>query len=90
MESPTTPSFASPSWSWAAPARRCREPTNEPANGGLQLAIYSDGMFATGDDVSNRAVVAARPTADLDLVGLATWGDRKAVDKSFDGLRLHP
>jgi hypothetical protein len=40
--------------------------------------------------VSNRAVVAARPTADLDLVGLATWGDRKAVDKSFDGLRLHP
>jgi hypothetical protein len=57
---------------------------------GLQLAIYSDGMFATGDDVSNRVVVAARPTADLDLVGLATWGDRKAVDKSFDGLRLHP
>jgi hypothetical protein len=47
-------------------------------------------MFATGDDASNRAVVAARSTAELDLVGLGTWGDRKVVDKAFDGLRLHP
>jgi hypothetical protein len=57
---------------------------------GLKLAIYTDGMFATGHDAANRAVVAAISTAALDLVGLAVWGDRKLVDKALDGLALHP
>jgi len=57
---------------------------------GLPLAVYSAGMFKTGNDVDNRAVVAALPTDDLDLVGLATRGDRKEVDKAFKGLKLHP
>jgi hypothetical protein len=47
-------------------------------------------MCATGDDVANRAVVAALNTASLDLVELSVWGDRKAVDKALDGLKLHP
>ena len=54
------------------------------------MAVYTDGMFATGHDAANRAVVAAIPTAALDLVGLALWGDRKLVDKALDGLTLHP
>jgi hypothetical protein len=57
---------------------------------GLKLAIYTEGMFATGHDAANRDVVAAIPTAALDLVGLAAWGDRKLVDKALDGLTLHP
>lgn len=57
---------------------------------GLELAIYSQGMFATGHDAANRAVVAALPTQALDLVGLALWGERKLVDKALDGLKLHP
>ena len=56
----------------------------------LTLAVYTEGMFATGHDAANRAVVAAIPTAALDLVGLALWGDRKLVDKALDGLTLHP
>jgi hypothetical protein len=57
---------------------------------GLKLAVYTEGMFATGDDAANRAVVAALPTAALDLAGLALWGDRKLVDKALDALELHP
>lgn len=56
---------------------------------GLPLAVYTEGMFATGHDAANRAVVAALATEALDLVGLATWGERKAVDKALDGLKLH-
>jgi len=56
---------------------------------GLMLAIYSQGMFATGHDAANRAVVAALSTEALDLVGLAMWGERKLVDKALDGLKLH-
>ena len=57
---------------------------------GLTMAVYTEGMFATGHDAANRAVVAALATAAMDLVGLAAWGDRRAVDKAFDGLKLHP
>jgi hypothetical protein len=56
---------------------------------GLDLAIYTEGMFATGHDAANRAVVAALATEALDLVGLAVWGERKPVDKALDGLKLH-
>ncbi|MEQ9330737.1 DUF2000 domain-containing protein [Thalassobaculum sp.] len=57
---------------------------------GLALALYTEGMFRTGNDVDNRAVVAALPTAELDLAGLAVHGDRRDVDKALKDLKLHP
>ena len=57
---------------------------------GLALAVYTEGMFRTGNDVDNRAVVAALPTAGLDLAGLAVHGDRRDVDKALKDLKLHP
>ena len=57
---------------------------------GLALAVYTEGMFRTGNDVDNRAVVAALPTAELDLAGLAVHGDRRDVDKALKDLKLHP
>ena len=56
---------------------------------GLELAVYSEGMFRTGDDAANRAVVAALPTEGLELVGFSARGDRKEIDKAFKGLKLH-
>lgn len=56
---------------------------------GLDLAVYSEGMFSTGNDADNRAVVAALQTDALDLVGIATRGERKEVDKALKGLKLH-
>jgi len=46
-------------------------------------------MLSTGNDVDNRAVVAAVAGADLVLAGLALVGPRNAVDKSVKGAALH-
>ena len=56
---------------------------------GLGTAVFTDEMFSTGNDVDNRAVVAAVAGADLVLAGLALVGPRNAVDKSVKGAALH-
>jgi hypothetical protein len=57
---------------------------------GLCAAVYTAELFATDNDVDNRAAVKAVATDGLDLVGLATYGPRGSVDRALDGLRLHP
>ncbi|MFI7588199.1 DUF2000 family protein [Spongisporangium articulatum] len=56
----------------------------------LPLAVYTREMFGTGFDAANRAVVAAVPGAELDLVGVALHGPKNAVDKVMKGAHLHP
>jgi hypothetical protein len=56
----------------------------------LATAIFTADLFATGNDVDNRAAVAKIGTEDLDLVGLAVHGPRNAVDRTVKGARLHP
>ncbi|WP_374471177.1 DUF2000 family protein [Phenylobacterium sp.] len=55
----------------------------------LGRAAYVSAMFRTGHDAANRAAFAAEEADALDLVGLALWGPRKAVDKAVKGLALH-
>ncbi|HLM65628.1 MAG TPA: DUF2000 domain-containing protein [Acidimicrobiales bacterium] len=57
---------------------------------GLAVAVYTDDLFATGNDVDNRAAVAKVATADLSLAGFAVAGPRRDVDKALDKLRFHP
>jgi len=56
----------------------------------LPLAVFTKDLFATGNDVDNRAAVAAVSAADVDLVGLAVHGPRNGVDKVCKGARMHP
>ena len=56
---------------------------------GLGTAVFTDEMLSTGNDVDNRAVVAAVAKADLVLAGLALVGPRNAVYKSVKGAELH-
>ncbi|MFI5686807.1 DUF2000 family protein [Streptomyces sp. NPDC051636] len=56
----------------------------------LPRAVFTSDLFATGNDRDNRAAVRAVGTAGLDLVGLAVYGPRNAVDKVVKGARLHP
>jgi hypothetical protein len=55
----------------------------------LPVSIYTQDLFATGNDADNRAAVAAVPTDQLNLVGLAIHADKKDVDKVVKGLKLH-
>ncbi len=56
----------------------------------VRLAVYTEELFATDNDVDNRAAVAAVASDDLRLVGLGLHDHRRVVDKVLDGLRLHP
>ncbi|WP_246886022.1 DUF2000 domain-containing protein [Streptomyces sp. GESEQ-4] len=56
----------------------------------LPRALFTSDLFATGNDRDNRAAVRAVPTGELDLVGLAVYGPRNAVDKAVKGARMHP
>jgi hypothetical protein len=56
----------------------------------LRPALYTRGMFDTGHDRANRAVVAAVAGEYLDLVGIAVHGPKGAVDKIVKGASLHP
>jgi len=55
---------------------------------GLRVAIYTEPLFKTANDVDNRASVAACATEALDLVGLGLHADRKTFDKVVGGLKF--
>lgn len=57
---------------------------------GLSTAIYTADLFLTGNDRDNRAAVRAVARADLDLVGIAVFGKKNAVDKVMKGAVMHP
>ncbi|MFF3643275.1 DUF2000 family protein [Streptomyces sp. NPDC002564] len=56
----------------------------------LPRAVFTSDLFATGNDRDNRAAVRAVPGEGLDLVGVAVYGPRNAVDKVLKGARMHP
>lgn len=56
----------------------------------LTVSVYTDELFATGNDVDNRAAVAVVTTDELSVAGFAVAGERKQVDKVFDKLKFHP
>ncbi|MEY9871329.1 hypothetical protein ABH931_000794 [Streptacidiphilus sp. MAP12-33] len=55
----------------------------------LPRAVFTSDLFATGNDTDNRAAVRAARGADLDIVGLAVYGPRNAVDRVLKGARMH-
>jgi hypothetical protein len=57
---------------------------------GLEFAIYTAELFATGHDDDNRAAVRGVPTAQLDLVGIALRAPHKEADGVVRGLKRHP
>lgn len=57
---------------------------------GIALSVFTADLFGTGNDRDNRAAVRAVSRANLDLVGMAVYGPRAAVDKIVKGARMHP
>jgi hypothetical protein len=56
----------------------------------MPMAIFTEELFATGNDRDNRAAVRAVSRDALNLVGVALHGPRNGVDKVLKGARLHP
>jgi len=80
--------FRQPVLIYEASERDLRDAHRRALERDLRMAIYTIGMFATGNDEDNRAVV--RDAAELDLAGIAVYGPRNVVDKVFKGVTLHP
>ena len=55
----------------------------------VRLAIFTEELFGTGNDIDNRAAVKAVAREDLRLVGLALRAEKKTMDKITKGLTLH-
>ena len=56
----------------------------------VPLAIYTNEMFATGNDDDNRAAVRAVVTDELDIVGVALRAAHRDADAVLRGLDRHP
>lgn len=82
------PLFRQPVLIFAATADQLSKAHEKALTRGLPAAVYTDEMFATGHDADNRAAVAAVPADKLSLAGLAIYGARNAVDKTFKGIPL--
>jgi hypothetical protein len=83
------PMFVQPVLVYEADGAGLRRAYERSLDRGVTPAIYTAELFATGHDEENRAVVAAVPAEQLDLVGLAFRAERKTVDKVVDRLRFH-
>jgi hypothetical protein len=55
----------------------------------VRLAIFTEELFSTPNDIENRAAVSDKLSEDLDLVGIAMRDAIKTVDKVIKGLKLH-
>ncbi|MCZ7457982.1 DUF2000 domain-containing protein [Streptomyces sp. WMMC940] len=56
----------------------------------VPLSVFTTDLFTTNNDRDNRAAVRAVHRDQLDLVGIAVYGPRNAVDKIIKGARMHP
>jgi hypothetical protein len=84
------PMFVQPVLVYEADATALRRAYERSMGRGVRPAVYTRELFETNHDEANRAVVAAVPADELDLVGIAFHADRKVVDKIVDRLRFHP
>ncbi|HZE37498.1 MAG TPA: DUF2000 domain-containing protein [Stackebrandtia sp.] len=57
---------------------------------GVATAVFTHDLFSTGNDRDNRAAVRAVAGDKLDLVGIAVYGPRNAVDRVVKGASMHP
>ncbi len=55
----------------------------------VRPAVYTEDMFKTTHDATNREAVRDVQQADLNLVGIAMRAERKLIDKIVDGLKFH-
>lgn len=83
------PMFRQPVLVFSATAEQLRTVHGKALERGLELAIYTRELFGTGNDEDNRAEVIDVPAEKLDLVGIALYGPRNAVDRTVKGIDLH-
>jgi hypothetical protein len=83
------PMFAQPVLVFAGTAEQLRAAYERAMARNMRIAVYTNELFATNNDVDNRAAVKAVRREDLRLAGFAFRADRKDADKILKSLALH-
>lgn len=83
------PMFRQPVLVFSGTADQMRTTYDRMRSRDLRFAIFTEELFATGNDVDNRAAVRASPSDRLRIVGLAVRENKKIIDKVLKGLSLH-
>lgn len=83
------PMFVQPVMVFAASADDIHTAYERAMSDGIQMSIFTQDLFATGNDIDNRAAVKAVERAALNITGFALRERKKQVDKITKGLTLH-
>lgn len=83
------PMFGQPVLVFSGDAGQLRAAYERAKSRDLRFAIFTEGLFSTGNDIDNRAAVKAVRGEDLRIVGLALRAEKRTVDKVAKGLSLH-
>jgi len=83
------PMFKQPVLIFEATADQLRRAYERAVQRGVTFSVFTEDLFATSNDIDNRAAVKARASEDLTLVGMAMRDKKKTIEKVLDGLSLH-
>lgn len=83
------PMFIQPVMVFAADAEQIRAAYERAMSSGAAIAIFTEELFATGNDIDNRAAVKAVSRDELKITGIALRTGKKQADKILKGLSLH-
>jgi hypothetical protein len=56
----------------------------------VAFTLFTHDLFATGNDIDNRAAVRVKHSAEQQVVGMAMRDKKKKIDRIVKGLSLHP
>lgn len=83
------PMFKQPVMVFEADTQQIRRAYERALQRGVKFSVFTEDLFATGNDIDNRAAVKAKKSDELNLVGMAMRDKKKTVEKVLDGLSLH-
>lgn len=83
------PMFGQPVMVFSAANEKMRAVSDKLRTRNVSHAIYTQELFATGNDIDNRAAVRAVEQEKLNLVGVAFRCEKNVADKITKGLSLH-
>jgi hypothetical protein len=87
---PYLPMFRQPVLVFEAVKETLKAAHGRAVSRSLPCAVFTSDLFGTGHDRANRAAVRAVAAGELDVVGVAVYGPKNAVDKVIKGSRMHP
>ena len=83
------PMFKQPVMVFEASAEQIQRAYLRAMKAEVPFTVFTEDLFATGNDIDNRAAVIAKRSEELKVVGMALRERKKLVDKILDGIKLH-